>query len=60
MALSQVKEVLKCGFAIHEGDAKGLDRIPGGILAMFGLSGFKPPAADRLLKDGDIVEFGDI
>ncbi|MBI2934377.1 MAG: MBL fold metallo-hydrolase [Chloroflexi bacterium] len=60
MALKDVKDALKCEFAIHEGDARGVEKIPGGILAMFGLSGFKPPPVDRVLKDGDVIEFGEI
>lgn len=60
IALKQVKDALKCDFAMHEGDAKGMDRIPGEILAMFGMTHFTAPKPERLLKDGDPINFGDI
>ncbi|MBI4334866.1 MAG: MBL fold metallo-hydrolase [Chloroflexi bacterium] len=60
MAVKKVKETLKSDFAIHEGDARGLDKIPMTVLFMFNLSRFDAPSPDRVLKDGDIIEFGDI
>lgn len=60
LALKKVKDALKCDFAIHEGDSEGLDKIPSMILGMFNLPRFNPPKPDRLLKDGDTIDFGDI
>ncbi len=60
IALKQVKDALKCDFAMHDGDAKGMDRIPREILAMFGMTHFTAPKPERLLKDGDPINFGDV
>ncbi len=60
LALKKVKDALKCDFAIHEGDANGLDKIPSMILGMFSLSRFNPPAPDRLLKETDTIDIGEV
>lgn len=60
-ALSQVKNTTKAGFALHEAEknyfSAGLNRM----LTSFGLeSSESPPQPDRLLKDGDLIEVGDL
>ena len=43
---------------IHEADAAGLFETPPEILAMFGAE--EPPPADILVKDGDLIQVGDV
>ncbi len=60
-ALSQVKEATGADFAVHEAEAKGgmgmfsrmLSSITGGSLG-------PPPKPERLLKDGDSIDIGDL
>ena len=61
-ALRAVKERTNALFAIHEAE-KGLlsTATPVGVLASLGLTAFKsPPQPDRLLKDGDRIDVGDL
>ncbi len=62
MALRQVKEETEAPFAIHEAESAG--RIMPGIARIMGLimtGSPKPlPKPNRLLKDGDIIELGDL
>ncbi|MCL6557336.1 MAG: MBL fold metallo-hydrolase [Firmicutes bacterium] len=56
-ALGQVVEATKAQVMIHSEDAEMLTS-PGRNLSMFTGESLKFKAADRLLKDGDIVEVG--
>jgi len=58
MALREVKEDTGAPFAIHEAESTGgMARI----MSMFMTGSFgPPPQPDRLLKDGDIIEIGDL
>jgi glyoxylase-like metal-dependent hydrolase (beta-lactamase superfamily II) len=60
LALKKVKDALKCDYALHEADAKGLGKEPQTILGMFGLPRFNPPPPDRILKEGDTIDFGEV
>ncbi|TET37900.1 MAG: MBL fold metallo-hydrolase [Dehalococcoidia bacterium] len=62
MALRQVKEATGAPFAMHEAEANG-----GIMQAMSGMLGMvmtgslgPPPKPERLLKDGDIIEVGEL
>ncbi|PIU55297.1 MAG: MBL fold metallo-hydrolase [Chloroflexi bacterium CG07_land_8_20_14_0_80_51_10] len=61
-AVKQIREKTGAPFAMHEAErqskaVEGFTRILGG---MMGQSFGKPPAPDRLLKEGDIIEIGDL
>ena len=56
-ALKDVKDATKAVVAVGEKDAAALRQLDP-ISAAFGFSYPLPPAADRLLKDGDILEIG--
>jgi hydroxyacylglutathione hydrolase len=60
-ALRPVKDETGAAFAIHEADAK--EALPALVGRMMGLvmgSLKSPPQPDRLLKDGDLIEVGDM
>jgi len=57
-ALKEVKEATGAEAAIHADDAQALQESS--ISAMFGLSYPTPPPPDRLLKDGDSIDIGDL
>jgi glyoxylase-like metal-dependent hydrolase (beta-lactamase superfamily II) len=61
-ALRTVKERTNAQFAIHKAERELLsDAPPMGILTSLGLTHFKsPPNPDRLLKDGDRIDIGDL
>ena len=62
MALRQVEEATEAPFAMHEAEASGgIVQAMAGMLGMLmaGSSG-APPKPERLLKDGDIIEVGDL
>jgi len=61
-ALRAVKERTNAPFAIHEAEKKSLSTAPPmNIVASLGLSPFKSaPQPDRLLKDGDHIDVGDL
>ncbi|MCG8472718.1 MAG: MBL fold metallo-hydrolase, partial [Desulfobacterales bacterium] len=58
-ANKRLKEATGAPIMIHEDDARMLSELS--ITAMaFGLKAENSPAADRLLKDGDTISFGEI
>ncbi len=57
-ALKEVKDATGAEAAIHTDDAKSLNDHSLG--RVFGLSYPPPPAPDRLLKDGDSIDFGNL
>ena len=57
-ALKEVKEATGAEVAIHSDDAQVLQE--NSVSAMFGLSYPTPPPPDRLLKDGDSIDIGDL
>ena len=57
-ALKEVKEATGAEVAIHADDADSLQGHSLGTL--FGLSFPTPPPPDRLLKDGDSIDIGDL
>ena len=61
-ALRAVKESTNAPFAIHEAEKELLSTAPPmNIVASLGLSPFKSaPQPDRLLKDGDHIDVGDL
>lgn len=56
-ALKELKEVTRAEIAIHTDDAQSLP-LGNTLGAVFGFSFLPPPAPDRLLKDGDAINFG--
>ena len=61
-ALKAVKEATGAEMAIHTDDAKSLRGQGSRLISMLvsGLSYPKPPPPDRLLKDGDSLDIGDL
>jgi hydroxyacylglutathione hydrolase len=61
-ALKAVKEATGAELAVHTDDAKSLRGKGGLIISMLvsGLAYPKPPPPDRLLKDGDSLDIGDL
>lgn len=60
-ALSEVKKATGAVIALHADEAGTLKSGEGRFLSsMFGLSYKDPPTPDRLLKDGDTIEVGDL
>ena len=57
-ALKEVKEATTAEVAIHSGDAESLSSRP--LSTLFGLSYQAPPPPDRLLKDGDSIDIGNL
>lgn len=57
-ALKEVKEATGAEVAIHTDDAESLQQQSLGIL--FGLVYPTPPPPDRLLKEGDSIDIGDL
>ena len=57
-ALKEVKEATGAEVAIHTDEAESLQRQP--LSTLFGLSYPTPPPPDRLLKDGDSMDIGDL
>jgi glyoxylase-like metal-dependent hydrolase (beta-lactamase superfamily II) len=59
--LAEVKESTGAEVAIHENDKRQLASGEGRMLAsMFGGIYREPPPPDRFLKDGDIIEIGEL
>ncbi|MBF0112783.1 MAG: MBL fold metallo-hydrolase [Desulfamplus sp.] len=58
-ANKRMKEVTKADIMIHADDEPMLSQL-GRSAASFGLAAENSPAADRHLKDGDEIKFGDI
>jgi hydroxyacylglutathione hydrolase len=60
-ALHAVKEKTSAQFALHEAEKELLSAAPMRMLTSLGLSPFKsPPQPDRLLKDGDRTDVGEL
>lgn len=60
-ALRSVKEKTNAEFAIHEAEKGDAFAAPLRMLTSLGLTPIKsPPQPDRLLKDGDQIEVGDL
>ncbi len=59
-ALAEVKEATGAEVAVHADDVKPLHSNYRTLGAMFGLSYPAPPKIERLLNDGDNLEFGDL
>jgi len=62
MALRQVKEATGAPFAIHEAESGG--KLMQGMARMMSMatggSGEPPPKPDKLLKEGDYIDIGDL
>ena len=61
-ALRQVKEATGAPYAVHEADAESLmPDVFGRMLGVMMSRSLKaPPKPDRLLRDGDVIEVGDL
>jgi hydroxyacylglutathione hydrolase len=60
-ALRAVKEKTNAQFALHKAEKELLSAAPMRMLTSLGLTPFKsPPQPDRLLKDGDRIDVGDL
>jgi glyoxylase-like metal-dependent hydrolase (beta-lactamase superfamily II) len=60
-ALREVQEKTSAQFAIHEAEKGLLLSAPARMLTSLGISPIKsPPRPDRLLKDGDHIDVGDL
>jgi len=60
-ALRAVQEKTKAQFAVHEAEKGLVFSAPMRMLTSVGLTPFKsPPKPDRLLKDGDRIDIGDL
>lgn len=57
-ALKEVKQATGAEVAVHSDDARSLGKQPLGMI--FGLFYPPPPPPDRLLKDGDAIDIGDL
>jgi len=62
MALGEVKEATGAPFAMHEAESTGgITQGMARILGLFMTGSFgPPPKPDMLLKDGDLIEIGDL
>ena len=54
----EMKQKTQAQIIIHEKDAPALTRIPVSMLSMFG--GRPSPPADRIVKDGDLIQVGSL
>jgi hydroxyacylglutathione hydrolase len=60
-ALYEVQQKTKAKFAIHEAEKGFVFSTPMRMLTSLGVSPVKsPPRPDRLLKDGDVIDLGDL
>lgn len=61
-AVAKVKDATGAEFAVHEsaGTRRGLNTVNQMISSMMGGSFRPPPQPDRLLREGDVVEIGDL
>ena len=58
MGNEEMKKKTGAQILIHEMDAPSLTKIPKAMLAMFG--GRPSPPADRMLKDGEVIQVGSL
>ncbi len=58
MGNEEMKQKTGAQIVIHEKDAPALTRIPMSMLSMFG--GRPSPPADRIVKDGDLIQVGSL
>ena len=60
-ALREIRDKTKAQFAVHEAEKGFLSTAPMRMLTSLGISPVKsPPRADRLLRDGDLIDVGDL
>ena len=60
-ALREVQQKTNAQFAIHEAEKGFIFSTPMRMLTSLGVSPVKsPPRPDRLLKDGDVIDLGDL
>ncbi len=59
-AIAQLKEATKAKFALHAAEAGIISQYGNSQFSMFDPTFRPPPPADRLLKDGDSIDVGDI
>lgn len=61
-ALRQVKDGTGAPYAVHEADVEGImPAVFGRMLGVVVSGSLKaPPKPDKLLRDGDVIEFGDV
>jgi hydroxyacylglutathione hydrolase len=59
-AIAQVKESTKAKFALHAAEAGIISQYDNSQFSMFDSAFRPPPSPDRLLQDGDYIDFGDI
>ena len=60
-ALRAVQEKTNAQFAVHEAEKGFVFSAPMRMLTSLGVTSFKsPPKPDRLLKDGDCIDIGDL
>jgi glyoxylase-like metal-dependent hydrolase (beta-lactamase superfamily II) len=59
-AIAQVKEATKANFALHAAEAGITSQYQNSRFSMFDRAFKPPPPPDRLLKDGDSINIGDL
>jgi len=61
-AMAQVKDATKAAYLVHEYDAESMTpSVFGRMMGLVMSHSFKaPPKPDRLLRDGDLIEVGDL
>jgi hydroxyacylglutathione hydrolase len=59
-AVAQLKEITKARFALHTAEAGIISQYGNSQFSMFDPTFRPPPPPDRLLKDGDSIEVGDL
>lgn len=62
-ALKEVKEKLSVPLAMHQDEYKSMGsmkKMAGSMMGMMGIKFEMPPEPERLLKDGDVIEIGDL
>jgi glyoxylase-like metal-dependent hydrolase (beta-lactamase superfamily II) len=59
-AIAQVREATKAKFALHAAEARIISEYHNSQFSMFDPAYKPPPPPDRLLKDGDSIDIGDI
>jgi len=59
-AIAHVREATKAKFALHAAEAGIISQYDNSQFSMFGPTFRPPPPPDKLLKDGDSIDIGDI